>query len=236
MKAAIILNEPYPHGMACANRTHLYTRGLAELGNDVVVVIPRPTEFPGSIRNPEGSGIYDGVRFRYANGPVISKSFAGRRIQNLLSPGLTLGVLLRFRPDVILVVSNSLRHILTGKLAALLAGAKLVREKTEVPYYRLKELSRLKKIRIRLEFKLFDGLLVISPALRAFFKSEMNLKNLKIAEVPILIGKNPALPDKITPPDFKNLVYTGSLIDSKDGILTIIRAFSKIPVIGKWSR
>lgn len=35
MKIAVILNEQYPNGMAASNRTHLYSRGLAEIGNDV---------------------------------------------------------------------------------------------------------------------------------------------------------------------------------------------------------
>ncbi len=44
MKILIILNEPYPIGMACTKRIHLYAKGLTELGNNVKIIIPKPTE------------------------------------------------------------------------------------------------------------------------------------------------------------------------------------------------
>lgn len=228
MKIAILLNEQYPVGMACTNRTHLYTKGLAELGNDVVILIPRPTEAPDNIRNSKVEGVYEGVKFKYAYEPVIRRSFIGRRIQNFLSFFNSFKFLISFRPDVIMVVSNTFRYILLAKMASSLVSAKIVREKTEIPYYRLQELSGIHKLRTRMEFQLFDGILVISEALKDFFMNDLVLKA-RIEEIPILIESNGIkngvdVSQTIRP----TLVYTGSLLNQKDGVLTIIKAFKKI--------
>ncbi len=228
MKIVILLNEQYPYGMACTNRTHLYTRGLAELGNDVVILVPRPTESPGNLRNYETNGVYEGVRFRYAYDTVISKSFWGRRIQNFHSFINSFIFFIRFKPDIILIVSNTLKHIISAKTASLLTGARLVREKTEIPYYRLNDLTGIRKIKTIVEFRLFDGIIVISSALKDFFIKELSVKA-KIEEIPILIDTTKAgAIINGSRSDRPTLVYTGSLLDQKDGVVTIIKAFAKI--------
>jgi glycosyltransferase involved in cell wall biosynthesis len=228
MKIAVLLNEQYPYGMACTNRTHLYTKGLAELGNDVIILIPRPTETAGRVRNHQVSGIYEGVRFRYAYETIIRKSFIGRRIQNITSIINSFVILVRFRPDIILIVTNTLKYILAGKLASYFTGAKLVREKTEIPYYRLNEITGFRRFKTKLEFKLFDGIMVISSALKEFFANDL-LLNTQIEEVPILIDNPENISNNGFSPQRKPiLVYTGSLLDNKDGVITIIKAFSKI--------
>jgi glycosyltransferase involved in cell wall biosynthesis len=228
MKIAVLLDEQFPHGMAAANRCLLYTKGLVGLGNDVEVLIPRATERFYKIRNSEIKGIYDGVKFRYAYESVIRKSFIGRRIQNSISLYKSLVFLIRFNPDIILIGANNFKYIMLGKVCSILVNAKLVREKSEVPFYKTEKLSGFQKIKIKAEFSLFHGLIVISGALKDFFLNDLKLK-LKIVVVPILIDsaggtakQNGFLAAK------QNLVYTGSLLDHKDGVTTIIKAFGRV--------
>lgn len=226
MKITILLDEQFPFGMASANRIHLYAKGLTELGNEVVVFVPRATEKPGRLRNSAVDGEYEGVKFRYAYECVIRKSFIGRRFQNAVSLMKSFFFIIGFSPDIIMIAARNPKYIFLGKICSFLTKAKLVREKSEVPFYRKEELSALQVFRIKSEFRLFDGMIVISDALKEFFRSDLKL-NIRMLEVPILadcgsgrnIGIHPVLP---------RLVYTGSLLDHKDGVLTIIRAFARI--------
>lgn len=227
MKIAVILNEQYPNGMAASNRTHLYSRGLAEIGNDVNILIPRPTEKSSDVRNMSNEGIYQGVKYRYAYESMIRKTITGRKYQNLMSFINCFRILSGMKPDIILVVCNELKINILAKISSLLTGAKIVREKTEVPYYRVENLNLIRKLRIKTEFRLFDGLMVISPALKQFFQNDMSL-NIRVAEIPIMID---SLQDK--PLDNKSegsplLVYTGSLLDHKDGVTIILKAFARV--------
>lgn len=228
MKIAIILDEQYPFGMAASNRTHLYSKALVQLGHDVQILVPRPMDKPDHVVNHNVSGIHEGVKFRYGHETVIKTSFFAKRKQNALSLAKSLQFLINYKPDIILTVSNDLKLNMLGKIAALFTRAKLVREKTEVPYYRYEQLPSRLKMRLKAEFRMFDGLIVISPALYDFFTKELSL-NKKIIEIPILIGSSSVKningkPEK----DKATLVYTGSLIDHKDGVLIILRAFAKV--------
>jgi glycosyltransferase involved in cell wall biosynthesis len=230
MKIAIILDEQYPNGMAATNRTHLYSKALAERGHDVHILVPRATDLPDNILNRETSGVYEGVKFRYGYETVVRREFWGRKKQNLYAFARSYNFLVRLKPDIILVVANDLKLIMLGKISATTTGAKIVREKTEVPYYRYEELPQRLKLRLKAEFRMFDGIIVISPALTDFFSKELNLKK-PIIEIPILIGSAGVKannPPKV--PGAPTLVYTGSLIDHKDGVLTILEAFSKVSV------
>lgn len=228
MKIAILLTESFPYGMACTNRTQLYSKGLVELGNDLEILIPHPTESQGNIRNFDTTGIYEGVKFRYAYESVKRNNFLGRRFQNFVSGLNSFVFLFHFKPDVILIVTNTFKYILLGKICSLFTNAKIIREKTEVPFYKHENLSSITKLRIKSEFKLFDGIMVISSQLKKFFLTDLSLQT-KIIEIPILIDSSK---DILSNNDMKTikptLVYTGSLLDYKDGVTIIIKAFAGI--------
>jgi glycosyltransferase involved in cell wall biosynthesis len=228
MRIAVLLDEQFPDGMASANRALLYSKGLTELGNDTVIFVPRATEHQGKIRNHSAKGIYEGVRYRYAYEPVIRKSFLGRRFQNSISLLNSFLFFFRFKPDIIIIAANNFSYILLGKICSILVNARLVREKSEVPYYRLEKLSPRDRTRIKAEFRLFDGMIAISGALKDFFQKDLGLE-LKIIEVPILIDCSIlSLNENGHPVKKTNLVYTGSLRDHKDGVITIIKAFGRL--------
>ena len=229
MRIAILLNAPYPFGMATTNRVHLYAKGLLSCGNDVCIFIPKPTETAGKVRNTAVSGEFEGIKYFYGhNTTVRSTSFLGRRTHDFSSLFRTLSLIIRYKPSIVLVVGSPLQYILLGKIASVIAGSKYIREKSEIPFSHVKKLSFLQKLRIKSEYRLFDGILVISKTLGDFFQKEMSLK-IKTFDIPILIDSDKINPDhhlsvKVKP----NLVYTGSLLHYKDGVLTIIKAFSII--------
>lgn len=229
MKIAILLSEPYPFGMACTKRIHLYAKGLFRYNNDIEIIIPMPTENPGKIRNDKVTGEYEGINFKYSYKTTVrSKSFLGRRIHDFISLLNALFLLIQFNPDILLIAGKPFKYVLLGKVCSLLTKAKLVREKSEVPFYQYEKISWLKKVRIKAEFQLFDGLLVISETLKDFFLNNLSLK-MKVLVVPILINSSNAKLNKHSPATIEpNLIYTGSLINKKDGILIIIKAFSRI--------
>lgn len=228
MKIAVLLNEPYPSGMACTNRTHLYSKGLAALGNDIEILIPQATEEPGNIKNYEVSGEFEGVKFKYAYESIVRGSFLGKRIQNFISFFKTFIFFIHFKPKIILIVTNTFKYILIGKVCSFLLNAKIVREKTEVPFYISEKLSYIQKLRARLEFKLFDGLMVISDALKSFFINDLSIK-INIIKVPILVDSSKEELNRYGLLTIRSsLVYSGSLENQKDGIFIIIKAFAKI--------
>ncbi len=228
MRIAILLHEPYPNGMATSNRIHLYAKGLLELGNEVRIFIPRSTEEHGKIYNYEIKGKYEGVYFKYACNPIRSSRFLQRRIQNIVSTLNFLTFFVNYKPNIVIVVSNAFRDIFSAKVCSIIIKSKIIREKSEVPFHRLNEISKNKEQRIIAEFNLFHGIIVISDTLRDFFIKDLSLK-VKILEVPILIDNNKYILNKGSNNIIKpNLVYTGSLSNYKDGILLIIKAFSRI--------
>jgi glycosyltransferase involved in cell wall biosynthesis len=228
MRIAVLLDEQFPDGMASANRTLLYSKGLTELGNETIIFVPRATDRQGKIRNYSAKGTHEGVRYRYAYEPVIRKSFMGRRFQNSISLLNSFMFFFRFKPDIIIIAANNFNYILLGKICSILVNARLVREKSEVPYYRLEKLSPGNRRRIKAEFRLFDGMIAISGALKDFFQKDLGLE-LKIIEVPILIDCSTLSVNINGHPSKKNnLVYTGSLRDHKDGVITIIKAFARL--------
>ena len=234
MNIKILLVEPYPNGMACTNRIHFYAKGLIELGNQVQIIIPKPTEVkPANIQNHIVAGKYEGVDFEYSCGSTIrGKSFFKKRILVLKGIIRATKIIIQSskRVDIIILVSNSLGYILFFKLITKLLNIVYVQEKSELPFINRKELLGTKlyhNLYINYVYKLFDGLLVISKYLYNFFENKINAEA-ELLLVPIIVNIEDfsiySLPEK----KILSIVYCGSLSQQKDGILTIIRAFNKI--------
>lgn len=213
--------------MARTKRVHLFAKGLTALGNDVKIVIPVPTEKRNFIKNDIRKGVFDSVKFHYAWCSVTrSDWFLGRRIHDFLGEVIAFFICLRHKPDIVFIISDSVLSYLFLKLLCILTGSKLVREITEVPFYNKESLNYIHKLKIKMLFSLYDGLVVISKSLSNYFSNDCSFKK-EIFIVPIIteISQIPL------PPSLEinnSLVYTGSLTQRKDGILTMINAFLRI--------
>jgi len=239
MKIQVILDDLYPNGMALAARIHLYARGFIQSGHKVFILIPRPYEKYGKIpKNPDPHGFVDNVEFKYsALTTVRSKYFIIRQLVDIFSL-LNAAVITfqnRKQTDVFLVVSSIAVQILLFKLIALMTNKVIILEKSEFPFIFEKKnqlASIYQKFYIRHIYKLFDGIIVISKSLEAYFMTKKK-PGAKLLLVPIIVDPQVFF-DTQTPPILNDeVVYAGILNQSKDGILDIIDAFSRLNQIYK---
>lgn len=173
MKILFILDQPYPNGMACTKRIHLYAKGLMELGNKVKIIIPKPTERYDYVKNKKKKGTFEGVDFAYAsNSTVRSKNFFIRRIQDLLALIKTFFYSIAFRPEIIIIASGSFLNIIIAKLSSFFSLSKLIRERSEVPFYWKEKTNFFDNVYSKFMYSLFDGIIVISQNLFDYFKKE----------------------------------------------------------------
>jgi len=227
MKITILLNEPYPHGMAATNRIHLYAKRFKEQGHDVEIVVPMPTEIHRTKAvNFQIKGEYDGIKFRYSLSPVRSKSFIMRRINDVFAYFNTWGYLIRTRrnSDVFLVAGIPLYNILTCKFFCLIFNCKFVWEKTELPFVFAKKNTIniiYHKIYARFVFRLFDGIILISDNLYDYFKDKA-AKKTRFVVIPILTDTSVFIP---TENNSGEIVYAGVLNQFKDGIIDLLKAY-----------
>ncbi|HVS93274.1 MAG TPA: glycosyltransferase [Mucilaginibacter sp.] len=227
MKITIILNQPYPYGMACTNRIHLYAKRFRERGNDVEIIVPKPTESHRTpVRNTERTGVYDGIKFWYPVKPARSNSFFKRRIDDVFAYFKTLSYILskRRNSDILLLVDTRFYMGLTYKLFCVFFGCKLVAEKSELPFVFAKKTPLTKLFHRFYEnyfFRWYDGVIVISNSLFKYFSERVGKKT-KLIIVPILTDSSVFKP---TSNNSGEIVYAGVLNQFKDGIFDLLQAY-----------
>ena len=85
MKVLVIYTGAYPKGEVTTHRVHNICKGLVEHGADVEILLSRPTQKDGAMRNPNASGIFEEVKYRHVRGKHIrSPHFIMRRWDDLL--------------------------------------------------------------------------------------------------------------------------------------------------------
>lgn len=213
MQVCIILREPYPVGMACSGRIHLYARGLIQHGHDVRVIIPLPLDRPGQVWNPNREGKFEGVPYEYAwKTTVRSRSFFGRRLHDLFAPFNAAFQCAKMRPNFILLTGTSTYLIFLFRLVAWIVGAKYIIERSEIPFFTAERLNLWQRLYVHYVYKFFDGIIVISDSLKLYFTNKIR-KNAFMLKLPILVDV-----DKIYNPNVKRekiITYTGPLTDRK---------------------
>lgn len=239
MNIQVILDDLYPNGMALAARIHLYARGFIQSDHKVFILIPRPYEKYGKVpKNADPHGFVDNVEFKYsALTTVRSKYFIIRQVVDIFS--LLNAAVITFQKrkqiDVLLVVSNNAIQILLFKLMALVTNKVIILEKSEFPFIFEKKnqlTSIYQKLYIRHIYKLFDGIIVISKSLEAYFMTKKK-HGAKLLLVPIIVDPQVFIDTQNSPKLTDEVVYAGILNQSKDGILDIIDAFCRLNQIYK---
>ncbi|MFD2514337.1 glycosyltransferase [Pontibacter locisalis] len=241
MKIYIVLNEPFPNGMACTARITLYAKGFIEQGIPVQILIPRATEKYNSKINKDTLGDKDGINFRYFSASTLrSKTFIRRRIDDFTSILKTFFFLITNikKKDVLLVVSNDVPHILICKCTSLLVGNKLFQEKSEFPLIFIRDtfLNKLyKKLYINSIYKLFDGIIVISESLKEYLQTKTR-NNCRFLVVPIIVDLNQFNQNQQNIRLTNEIVYAGALNQTKDGILNLVNSFDQFSNKNKTKR
>lgn len=230
LKVAIITHTSFPEGLAASNRVFYHATGLKANNVDVKVYIATPTEQKNNIKNTLSKGSYKGIDFEYSLGKSIrSSSFMQRRIDDFIGPIMTGLKVIKDNPDAAVAISHSSIYVLfILKLIFLLSRITFIVERTEVPLHGNKNYG-IYKYRNKF-FKMFlyknlDGFLVISYELIKRYSALIS-KKCPIELIPVIIDIEDIYDPNVV--RTKNIVYTGPLLQKKDGILTIIESFSKI--------
>lgn len=232
----VLTTEPFPIGMAAANRILSYSKGLIESKNKVKVYCIRPANRGEIIYNVQVQGVYNSVEYIYtANSTewpnnIIRKIYVFCKGVFLAIPALIKDKKYQ-KIDFIISTYDVLYFNIIFFLLSKLIKAKYFQMLDEYPYF-LRYPSNSKRIQqllhYKLNYKLCDGMMVMTNALVDFYKDKVR-KKVRITRIPMSVEferfNEIVLYNKIEKNDF--LTYCGN--EAKvDGIDIIITAFWKI--------
>ena len=213
----------FPIGMAAANRIISYSKGLVELGNEVMVLTLN------SHQNFEDN-CYLGIKFK---GFEFFSNFRRFKIINIFLSLISLMIYFSKNVrnnDKVIIVSNSLYLNFLLYIISKFIGFKIVQEKSEFPFVLLKT-SIIEKIYAKFYvsfiYKLFDGMIIMTHPLLDYFKDKTKKKCKKIL-IPMTVE-----PERFTRKFKKNnygeyLAYCGYMGGNKDGVENLIHSFSLV--------
>lgn len=235
MNIVIIYNDSFPVGKACSNRVKYFAKGLQEAGNNLKVLIHRPTELYGyKPLNTNINGSFDGIDYFYTcNTTMRSKHFINRRFHDL--QGFTKSGFYFIRNskkiDAILFVSGGLIQTLFYKIITKLTGIVYLHQKGELPFI-YKSFGKIGKLYadwyVNNMYKLFDGLIIISDNLYDYFKTKISDKT-KTIIMPILADSNEFhINNNVPKSNPFTILYAGTLCQKKDGVLNLIRSIKLV--------
>ena len=227
----------FPYGYASTSRTLLYARGLHMAGSQVRVICLGPSEYPGiGVLNQDTEGIFEEIAFEYTCGtPVRGKTQfkqTGLVLKGLMVAARRIFTQKRDSLDAIILYSDRWVAILLFGLIAKITRTIYIYERCEEPFYQGEQnlIWRLvSTLYTHTLYRLFDGVIVISDYLWKYMQTRTRKDTLKI-KVPILVNIAEFTSSATQPLllDGKYIAYCGSLNETKDGVLTIMKAFSGI--------
>ncbi len=234
----VVVAKPYvgfPDGTAATSRVTAYARGLAATGEDVSVILLGPSELDEATAvNTEISGVFRGIPFEYtsvstAKSPslltrrwrVLSSLFtARRRIRDLA---------LRSGVDAILLYSSQLSTARFFEWVSRSVGAMYVLDLSEMPYHDLPPGAARDARQERYGRRLigrFDLAVAVSRYLLEYATRHLRPAAQAIL-LPVMVDCDDYRPDD-TPATAPRLVtYVGMLNEKKDGVATLMAAFSR---------
>lgn len=222
-----ITTGSYPVGNAATNRALSYSRGIAELGCKVTILVLGP-EYNQSRLSNKRRLIYNGVEIAYSSPLLFVKRGIVGKINYLF--GVLLGfvklvyLLFKFRSSM--VVSLLIADPLLLRLFIFpvkLFKSKVFHERTEFPFLNRKNKHIYNYYLYRI-IPLFDGIYVISFLLVDFFK---NLTINPILHLPMTVELD-RFQIRPLPSGIKYIAYCGSMYTDKDGVPDLIEAYNLI--------
>lgn len=216
MSNVIIINTlPVPSGAASVNRILSYSKGLVMCGDMVTVV--------SSAYSDNKEGVYEGVKY------INTGNGTGGMLSLLCALFRMLSIIWSNKYDAAIIVSNSLLLIYPIVIVCKLHGIKIIQEKSEFPFVMMKKGLICKvwaSFYTSTTYKLFDGLIVMTKPLMAYFKKRVR-KNCKLIEVPMTVELERFDIDKTSSTAYgKYIAYCGDMAGNKDGVFNLIEAFS----------
>lgn len=236
MKIHFFVLTSFPVGMAAAKRRLCYARGLIAAGDSVDVSICQKCFSKNENDKYPESGIFRGIPYKYVAGKVKSDNRVKRKLDYCLLDYLK-GFVYALRKvkkgEVIYCYFYSNFFHLLLIIASKIKGAKIVREVCEHPSA-LYDMSRFPNranrwFEYHCLFPLFDGFIPISKDLSSFVEKYKSSKAQSII-IPILVDEirnEEEIKSKGSPYDIPYIIHTGTMLEQKDSISKIIKAFAR---------
>jgi glycosyltransferase involved in cell wall biosynthesis len=234
MKVIILFSESLHYGLAASNRVLAYAKGLQESGAEVEILMPFAF-VKNNIMPFEQRGHFHGVNYKYLCftnfNPFekypkgISHALAISKIY--LSYIYLFIYLIKHKKKCDVLFIYYFNNYFTFLFLKLYYNKIKVCDLCEIPYHDHFGIKKIKKRRIREKyvFPLFDAFVVISENLHLYIKEKTRNKA-SIIKVPILYQPiQPFIAKTNSPLPF--FIHSGSLTESKDGIVSMLTAFGK---------
>jgi glycosyltransferase involved in cell wall biosynthesis len=224
-------NFSFPEGNAATNRVYSYAKGFIE--NRVITCVI-------CFRNDymdDGDGIIEEIQyFHPINRKVRDSSFLKRNWFKFVKYFNTVKIIRRFNKDdkieaIITYTKISTTHLFSWLLARL-TGAKLIIENSEHPlrYYQKGSIKKIVgKLKLWIELKTFDGILLITQHLIDFYKSKLHTDN-KLLLVPSTVDPSRFSRTRTNNLPYKYIGYFGSINFERDNVDCLINSFALIHV------
>lgn len=232
----MIIEKPFPYGLAAINRLISYAKGLAALSNNVEVLCLKPTEdISDQIRNKDKSGNFEGIKYQYLSGTTIKPAAKIKRILLYLKGFIKAFIYIYSTSqkkgiDVIFMGNSNFPVTFIFFVLSRFLNIKFIHERSEYPFLTSSKsiFQKLQlQIYLKLTLKLFDGLIVITHHLEEYFKPKIK-KNARIMILPILVEPERFNKIKSSVQTGKTITYCGSMEGNKDGVPILIEAFGKV--------
>lgn len=216
-KIVIVTSEAFPYGMAGTNRIISLAKGFISNGVQAEVISFYKYGVPGLGTPDPTHGCFEEIKFRNVfNSPNKSPYLIVRQIHELVKPYLVLlaGIKSIGKRNVVIYYAEKTWPAIALKMLSMVRKTVLLREETEHPGIRTINKGRIgRSLYIKVHYRLFDGLLVITQNLADYFKVTLNYRK-PILLVPMLVDIDRF--HKIGEEESQSIVFSGELDDRKE--------------------
>lgn len=225
MEIVVITIGSYPYGEAATNRHLSYLRGLSENNNNVKLLSLAPSNNQSLKSNLKKTEYY-GVKikylspFLYVNSKIVGYfNFIMGAILGLFHL-ITRNINFKKKKILILLVTSPF-ILLPFSIIGKFLGYKIVHERTEYPFIGNHKKPSLNFYQNYIIPK-FDGIFVITNALREYFEK---FTNKKVYVLPMSVESG-RFDSKKELSNNRYIAYCGSMYSDKDGVPDLIKSFN----------
>lgn len=222
---AIIIDFPFPSGIAATNRLISYCKLFVSKGNKKVkVFITKPTENTKNIQNHNKNGVYEGINYEYLSNTTIwpAKSKIKRKLYILNGYFAMLFKIIFNKPEVVITYTSN--YYTKGILLIIrkIIPFRLYFEETEYPKVLNWKVRKKRITKYLSQYKKADGMIIMTKELLAYYSS---LKVKRLYHLPMTVDVDRFT--KYNKVEIQNYyIYVGG--DGgflRDGILDIVKGF-----------
>jgi glycosyltransferase involved in cell wall biosynthesis len=235
----VIIVKPYvgfPIGTATTSRVTGYARGLAAAGQDVRVVLLGPSELDAATAlNKDVSGVYRGIPFEYTSVSTIKNpSLLTRRwrvVSSMLRAARRIRQLDRESGvDAVLLYSPAMSTASFFERVCRSIGATYAVDLCEMPFHDMEPGPARDAVQSaygRRFIGKFDLVIAITHYLADYAKKYLR-PGADVVVLPIMVDSDDCNCDEAPVADPRIVTYVGMLNEKKDGVATLMKAFSLV--------